>query len=394
MSVREISETLAAGRAAQELRLKRGEFELAAQLGHVRTVGGLVSGRRRVARGEIERLRRSPGFPEALRERVRTVGTAEGAELLGVSSGRFTRLARAGYLVPVRFYLNRYRAVVWLYLAEDLRLFASGEPGLLTGRLPRTRTGEGAGEDSRAHPEPGESAGIAGSGSAPVEDCRPRNWRGRRIGLLLHESDDRWERAAIVGSVLDPLQLAELVPDPYERACLNRLRPDLAPGRPGTEVGREALRRLLTADDPDEISWHRSSLTALLADARREREAPRPSAPAHDPSGTPDRDRTSEVAGAAPDPFGTPDPLPGPIASPPPAPVLPAPAPAPTPERAGRSVPERAAEPVRTGAGGGGRGRPLLTRLGIGRHRDRVPDGSPNRPRRAATTHHGAGAAR
>lgn len=145
MSVREISETLAAGRAAQELRLKRGEFELAAQLGHVRTVGGLVSGRRRVARGEIERLRRSPGFPEALRERVRTVGTAEGAELLGVSSGRFTRLARAGYLVPVRFYLNRYRAVVWLYLAEDLRLFASGEPGLLTGRLPRTRTGEGAG---------------------------------------------------------------------------------------------------------------------------------------------------------------------------------------------------------------------------------------------------------
>ncbi|GGJ90236.1 hypothetical protein GCM10011583_22020 [Streptomyces camponoticapitis] len=334
MSVMEISETLAAGRAAQELRLRRGEFELATQLGHVRTVGGAVSGRRRVARGEVERLRRAAGFPEVLRERVRTVGTAEGAELMDISPGRFTRLARAGYLVPVRFYLNRYRAVVWLYLAEELRAFASGEPGLLTGRLPRTTTGT---------PDAGtEGDAAAGKAARAVEDCRPRNWRGRRIGLLLHESDDRWERAAIVGSVLDPIQLAELVPDPYERACLNRLRPDLAPGRPGTEAGRETVRRLLSADDPDEISWHRSSLTALLADARRDRHAPRPSGTtpveAHVPEQVPapESARTSEPASA--------------------------------PEPARTSLRVRTVEPV---PHGGGRGRPLLTRLRIRRSRER-----------------------
>lgn len=167
MSVMEISETLAAGRAAQELRLRRGEFELATQMGHVRTVGGALSGRRRVARGEVERLRRAAGFPDALRERVRTVGTAEGADLMDISPGRFTRLARAGYLVPVRFYLNRYRAVVWLYLAEELRAFASGEPGLLRGRLPRTPTGgsgttaEGAEEKAGAGRTAVRATGVA-----------------------------------------------------------------------------------------------------------------------------------------------------------------------------------------------------------------------------------------
>ncbi|MFC8827510.1 DUF6397 family protein [Streptomyces sp. NPDC057137] len=332
MSVMEISETLAAGRAAQELRLRRGEFELATQLGHVRTVGGSVSGRRRVARGEVERLRRAAGFPDALRERVRTVGTAEGAELMDISPGRFTRLARAGYLVPVRFYLNRYRAVVWLYLAEELRALASSEPGLLTGRLPQGKTHSRARSEPRT-PTGGSDADIDAAEPAEAtagEDCRPRNWRGRRIGLLLHESDDRWERAAIVGSVLDPVQLAELVPDPYERASLNRLRPDLAPGRPGSEAGREAVQRLLTADDPDEISWHRSSLTALLADARRDREAPRPSGTTSEPARTPEPVRAS------------------------------APAPA--------SVPVRTVEPV---LHSGGRGRPLLTRLRIRRNRDR-----------------------
>lgn len=333
MSVMEISETLAAGRAAQELRLKRGEFELATQMGHVRTVGGVVSGRRRVARGEVERLRRAAGFPDALRERVRTVGTAEGAELMDISPGRFTRLARAGYLVPVRFYLNRYRAVVWLYLAEELRAFASSEPGLLTGRLPRSRTcteprARTARTDSGSGPATDMATDAEAAGAmVGEEDCRPRNWRGRRIGLLLHESDDRWERAAIVGSVLDPVQLAELVPDPYERACLTGLKPDLAPGRPGSEAAREAVERLLTADHPDEICWHRSSLTALLADARRDRQAPRPS--------------------------GT--------------------APAPLPARAADSV--RTSEPV---AHGGGRGGPLLTRLRIRRVRGReaaVPRG-------------------
>lgn len=342
MSVMEIPETLAAGRAAQELRLKRGEFELATQMGHVRTVGGALSGRRRVARGEVERLRRAAGFPGALRERVRTVGTAEGAELMDISPGRFTRLARAGYLVPVRFYLNRYRAVVWLYLAEELRAFASSEPGLLTGRLPRTRTrteprnrtarvgagscaGAGAGAEAALDAEAAEAAGERTAGE---EDCRPRNWRGRRIGLLLHESDDRWERAAIVGSVLDPVQLAELVPDPYERACLNRFRPDLAPGRPASEAGREVMGRLLTADDPDEISWHRSSLTALLADARRDRQAPRPSGTAPALAHTPESASATEPAPPA-----------GPVRA---------------------TGPAGTCEPV---SYGGRHGRPLLTRL-------------------------------
>ncbi|MGW8575662.1 DUF6397 family protein, partial [Streptomyces niveus] len=110
---------------------------------------------------------------------------------------------------------------------------------------------------------------------------------------------------------------------------------DLAPRRPGAEAGREVVQRLLTADDPDEISWHRSSLTALLADARRDRQAPRPD-----------------------------DTLPEPVGAPEPAPP---PAPAPPPRPAGTSVAEREAEPVPHG----GRGRPLLTRLRIRRGRDR-----------------------
>ncbi|MFJ9210509.1 DUF6397 family protein [Streptomyces sp. NPDC102264] len=254
-----------ADRAARELELRRGEFELAAQLGHIRTItsavattagstAGMTLGRRQVTRLEIDRLRAAEGFPDTLRERVRTVGTAEGAALMPVSPGRFARLARSGFIVPVRFYLNRYRAVVWLYLAEELRSFATREPALLAGRFPRPL---------RAGPEAGE-------------DWRPRNWRGRRIGQLLHESGDPWERAAIAGCVLDPVQLAELVADPYERAHLERLRPDLGQGRAESEAARTAVRRLLVADHPDEIQWHRASLDTLLTAARRTRPAPRP----------------------------------------------------------------------------------------------------------------------
>ncbi|MFE2493639.1 DUF6397 family protein [Streptomyces scopuliridis] len=254
-----------ADRAARELELRRGEFELAAQLGHIRTLttagattagstAGATLGRRQVTRQEIDRLRAAEGFPDTLRERVRTVGTAEGAALMPVSPGRFTQLARSGFLVPVRFYLNRYRAVVWLYLADELRSFAAREPALLTGRFPRPlRAGLEAGDD-----------------------WRPRNWRGRRVGQLLHESADPWERAAIAGCVLDPVQLAELVADPYERAYLERLRPDLGHGRPESEAARTAVQRLLVADHPDEIQWHRSSLDTLLTAARRARPAPRP----------------------------------------------------------------------------------------------------------------------
>lgn len=271
--------TVGADRAARELELRRGEFELAAQLGHIctlttisattagmtadTTTGGTTIGRRRVTRQEIDRLRAAEGFPDTLRERVRTVGTAEGAELMPVSPGRFTQLARSGFIVPVRFYLNRYRAVVWLYLADELRSFAAREPALLTGRFP----------------------GPLRAGLNAGEDWRPRNWRGRRIGQLLHESGDPWERAAIAGCALDPVQLAELVGDPSERAYLDRLRPDLGHGRPESEAARAALRRLLVADHPDEIQWHRASLDTLLTAARRARPAPHPDGSTPHPAG-------------------------------------------------------------------------------------------------------------
>lgn len=145
-------ELVGADRAARELVLMRGEFELAVELGHVGVTTRGPLGRRRVARSEIDRLRSAEGFPERLRERVRTVGAARGAELMGISPGRFTRLARAGLLTPARFYLNRYRAVVWLYLVEELTVFAAAEPLLLRGRL-RRRCG------------PSRTTGTAGGGT-------------------------------------------------------------------------------------------------------------------------------------------------------------------------------------------------------------------------------------
>ncbi|WP_234393130.1 DUF6397 family protein, partial [Streptomyces pactum] len=131
--------SLAPNRAARELGLRRSEFDLAVHLGRIRTVpddeGG---GRRRIAREEIERIREGEGFPEALRAGVRAVGTTEGAALMEVTRARYTRLARLGLLVPVKFYVNRYRAVVWLYLADELRQFAADERNapLLKGRTP------------------------------------------------------------------------------------------------------------------------------------------------------------------------------------------------------------------------------------------------------------------
>ncbi len=160
------------GRAAREIGLRRTEFDLAVRLGRIRTEPGRVAAERRVARAEIERLRAGPDFPEALRRSVHAVGTAEGAALLGVAKARFTRLARLGLVVPVAFHLNRYRAVVWLYLADELRLFGDDEKNaaLLTGRTP-----EGL-------------RGLLDSGI----DLRPRNWRSRHLGFLLREAEDPW----------------------------------------------------------------------------------------------------------------------------------------------------------------------------------------------------------
>ncbi|MEU0160496.1 DUF6397 family protein [Streptomyces sp. NPDC006261] len=246
--------TVAAGRAAQELGLRRSEFELAVHLGLIAVTAGPGGGRPRVHERELARLREDPGFPDGLAERVRTVGTAEGAALLGIVPARLTRLARAGCVSPVTFYLNRYRAVVWLYLADELASFAVREPELLAGRTPLgMRTLLEAGGDWRA-----------------------RNWRNQRIDRLLKRTADPWARAAVEASALDSAHLAEVVEDPYERAYLARVRPEPVFGRPGSVAARETMGELMLADDPDEILWRRVNLTLGLDLAREARPAPRP----------------------------------------------------------------------------------------------------------------------
>ncbi|MFF5184298.1 DUF6397 family protein [Streptomyces sp. NPDC000345] len=242
-----------AGRAARELGLKRSEFDLAVHLGRIRTVPDEGGGGRRVPRTEIDRLLGSAG---EVREDVRVVGTGEAAALMNVPASRFTRLARLGLLVPVKFYLNRYRAVVWLYLAAEVEQFAADENNApwLTGRTP---------ERMRAH----MAAGL---------DLRARNWRGRHLGFLLRLADGPWQRAGALSGFLDPLHVAELVEDPYERSHLNRFRPPPpAQGAPGTPAGH-LVEKLMTADDPDESGWLRSDLVRTLAEARAQEPAPRP----------------------------------------------------------------------------------------------------------------------
>ncbi|MFI9111615.1 DUF6397 family protein [Streptomyces venezuelae] len=277
MTVDEGARTVAPGRAAQELELRRDEFRLAVQLGLVRTVPVGEGGRRQVERCELDRLAAAPDFPAGLRERVRAVGTGEAAALLEITPERFTRLARTGHVSPVRFSVNRYRAVVWSYLAEEVAEFGLGRPALLTGRLPLDLR-----ERLAAH-----------------EDLRPRNWRARRLGVLLRGTDDPWARAAAIASLLDPVQIAEVVDDPYERAHLDRLRPPAPPGMPVRAGAHEIAERLTRADDPDEILWQRMSLALALDEARAERPAPYPG------ERTPDRPRTPApaAAGARPVPF-------------------------------------------------------------------------------------------
>jgi hypothetical protein len=247
------------GRAARELGLKRGDFDLAVHIGRIRTVpddSDDPGGGRRVTRDEIERIRAVEGFPETLRESVRTVGTTEGAALMAVTKARFTRLARLGLLVPVRFYVNRYRAVVWLYLADELRQFAGEEKNtaLLKGRTP-----EGLRDQLRE--------GL---------DLRARNWRGRYLGFLLRQAADPWTRAAAVAALLGPVEVSAAVRDPYERSRLNRFRPvppaHATPGSPAAQLAEE----IMTAADPDEIDWLRTNLAAEMEAARRYRPAPRP----------------------------------------------------------------------------------------------------------------------
>lgn len=269
-------------RAARELGLKRGEFDLAVHLGRIRTVPDEGGGGRRVAHAEIDRLRSADGFPETLLDSVRTVGTTDGAALMEVTSARFTRLARLGLLVPVKFYLNRYRAVVWLYLAEELRQFAADKnhTALLNGRTPE-------GLRDQLH------EGL---------DLRPRNWRGRHLGFLLRQAGDPWERAGALAALLDPVHVAEIVQDPYERAHLNRFRPGPpAHGVPGSPAAHLA-ERIMTADDPDEIGWLRADLTQVLDEARRYRPAPRPTPQPAGPPPSMDQHPPEPCPAPAPEP--------------------------------------------------------------------------------------------
>ncbi|MCX2180516.1 hypothetical protein KV205_08240 [Streptomyces sp. SKN60] len=386
---------VAPGRAAEELELRRDEFRLAVDLGIVRTVPGPAPGapdaapgeraRRRVPRDEIERLRAAPDFPDGLRERVRAVGTGEGAELLSVTRDRFARLARTGHFSPVRFYINRYRAVVWLYPAAELAEFALNHPRLLAGRLPL---------DVRAQ------------AATDHLDWRPRNWRARRLGVLLRASDDPWVRAAAIASLLDPSHVAEVVDDPYERAHLERLRPAPPSWRPNAPTPREIADRLMVADDPDEILWHRMSLALALDEARADREAPRPGAwpPVQAPppslrlAPAPGSDPGSDPAPGldpAPDSCSGPDPAvpsPLPLRGPardvvlPPA-LSPAPPPGPDtePDQASASAPTSAPTPTSVpdpGAGlvGDAAPWPVPAPVPRARHVDRWP------PRPAAVT--------
>ncbi|WP_392970393.1 DUF6397 family protein [Streptomyces sp. LN245] len=287
------SATLSLSRAARELELRRGEFDLALNLGCVRSVPDEGGGGRRITRAEMDRVRAESGFPEALRERVKAVGTTEGAALVGVTNARFTRLARLGLVVPVKLYLNRYRMVVWLYLAEELRQFATDEHNapLLSGRTPEALRDQ-------------LSEGL---------DLRPRNWRGRHRGFLLRQTQDPWARAAVVASLLDPVHVAEVVKDPYERAHLNRLRPapvsQAAPDSPGALI----VERITTADDPDEIGWLRADLGQSVLEAREDRPVPRPTpdpstvpapAPAH--ASSPSRPTAAPPTAARLSPTGAP----------------------------------------------------------------------------------------
>ncbi|MGK5451252.1 DUF6397 family protein, partial [Streptomyces radiopugnans] len=238
------AEAVPLGEAHRMLGIRPRELELAVELGALATVAPRREDHgRRVPVAELARLRTEEGFPATLRERLRLVGAREGAALLGVTPLRFARLARAGCFGPVRFSLNRYRAVVWLYLASELR--AAGQRRIL----------------------------------AEGEDWRPRHWRNRRIAQAVRRTDDPWAAPPPPpppAAVLTPKVLEEAVPDPAERARLEELRPRLTTARPESLAARRIVRGLLTADGEEEVLWHRLGLTLALSTARSARPLRRP----------------------------------------------------------------------------------------------------------------------
>lgn len=243
----EVAGLMSGGRAAEELGLSRSEFARAVQLGLVRAGPQGPAGTARYTRTELDRVRSAGGFPDALRERVETVAGAEAAAaVLGVGPSRFTRLARCGHLTPVGYRINRYRAVVWLYLTAELRDFAAREPGMLRGSAP-----------------PADRELMAARA-----DLRPRKWRARHVGLLLRRTADPWERAAVLASVLPEDDVRAIVPDQAERILLGALAPPPPYGHPQVPAAAEVAARLLRAGSPDETGWYRTSLDFALTGAR------------------------------------------------------------------------------------------------------------------------------
>ncbi|CAL9372819.1 hypothetical protein SUDANB120_00898 [Streptomyces sp. enrichment culture] len=239
-------------RAAGELGLNRSEFARAVQLGIVRAGPPAPGGAARYARAELERLRAAEGFPEALRAQVETVAGASAAcAVLGIGPTRFTRLARCGHLTPVGYRINRYRAVVWLYLAAELREFGEHRTALLHGGV-----------------TPGDRELMARGA-----DLRPRRWRGRHVELLLGRTADPWERAAVLACVLPEEEVALAVPDPAERMVLAALGPPAPYGHPQIPAAAAVAQRLLVADQPDEVRWYRAGLDLALAGARAQSNA-------------------------------------------------------------------------------------------------------------------------
>jgi len=252
---RKTVELLSLNRVRDELGLEYDEFDVALQVGEVPTVV-CGPGQWKVAAETVARLRAEDGHPRPLLDRLRLVSSEEGARLLGIGRDRFVRLARAGHIRPVRWYVNQYRAVVWMYLARELPEFAERSPALLRGRLP---------------------AGLRDA-VAEGEDQRARSWRLRRTAQLVRDACEAWEEAAVWAALLGPEIVGEAVPDAYERTHLRKLREVLPPGRPGRATP-EQIRDLTTADHPDEIALGLVALADALGRARSQRPAPRPSLP-------------------------------------------------------------------------------------------------------------------
>jgi hypothetical protein len=279
---------LTLSRARDALGLDYDEFDVAVQIGEIRTV---ACGPRtwKVPPEEVDRLRAEVGHPQALLDRVRLVASAEAAKELGIGRERFVRLARAGYVRPVRWYVNRYRALVWMYPAQELPALAEQSPALLHGPLPEgLREAVARGEDERA-----------------------RSWRARRVAQLVRDAYDPWDEAAVWAALLGPEIVDDALPDPYERAQLRKLRAALPPGRTGP-VTPEQVRELTTADHPDEIALGLVALADALGRARALRPAP-------EPSGASPWSAVPPQAWRAQLPVGLPS-VPSPTASPPPSP--------------------------------------------------------------------------